>query len=135
MLGTELVLNSNPAGAFRMSVPPPMSPLEPPGSVIAIEPRLVQAGAAAFAAVSAEMLPPPLATVTLTAASALLERVNETARTTGRRNIEMMGIFTGSFLSSLSRLRRRRPVLIQERALRHSQLHSFILGQGLGDGQ
>ena len=37
MLGVAAVLNSKPAGAFRMSVPPPMSPLPPPGFCSQVE--------------------------------------------------------------------------------------------------
>ena len=92
MFGVIAVLNSKPAGAFRTSVPPPISPLPLPGSAMTIEPRLVQTGVAAFAAVSAEILPPPLAGVTVTAASALLARVKEAATRTRRRKSDVAGI-------------------------------------------
>src|SRR5690348_6656204 len=62
--GVWPVLNSNPAGAFSTNVtfvPIANSPLPPSARVIA--PRLVQAGAGAFAAVSAGRLPPPDAPV------------------------------------------------------------------------
>ena len=75
MLGVCAVLNSNPSGALRTNVPPPISPRALPVSAITIAPRLVQAGTAASAAVSAEILPPPLATVKETFASTLLARV------------------------------------------------------------
>src|SRR5882724_762097 len=66
MLGTAFVLNSNPTGAFKANVPPPMPPLSLPASVITIAPKLVQAGETALAAVSAEIPLPPLAAVTVT---------------------------------------------------------------------
>ena len=70
-LGVTAVLNSNPAGAFRIKVTPvpvAKSLVEP--SAIVMVPRLVQAGEVAVAAVSASMAEPPEAPVTLTVAKA-----------------------------------------------------------------
>src|ERR1043166_9592744 len=73
MLGGAEVLNSKPAGAFRMSVSPepePISLLFP--SLITIGPRVVQAGRVALAALSARILVPPVAGVSATVANALV---------------------------------------------------------------
>jgi hypothetical protein len=69
-LGVTAVLNWNPAGVFStrvMLVPIPRSVLRP--SAITIGPREVHAGETAFEAVSAKMLPPPVAPVMVTVAS------------------------------------------------------------------
>jgi hypothetical protein len=71
IFGTEEVLNSNPAGAFKMRVwPLPELKSWPLPSAMTIEPRVVQAGEAALAALSAEIFEPPLAGVMLIVASA-----------------------------------------------------------------
>src|SRR5437660_7163083 len=69
------VLNSNPAGAFNTSVrfaPELKSNLLP--SLMTIGPKAVQAGDVALAALSARMFAPPVAGVTVTAASAQVAR-------------------------------------------------------------
>jgi hypothetical protein len=63
MPGVTVVLNSNPAGAFKTSVPPPMSPLFPLASVRTMAVSDVNDGVGAFAAVSAERPVPPVAAV------------------------------------------------------------------------
>src|SRR5437868_2148126 len=71
IFGITDVLNSKPAGAFNKSVRPvPLlkSCLIP--SVMTMEPSVVQAGEAALAALSAEILAPFMAEVMLTVASA-----------------------------------------------------------------
>jgi hypothetical protein len=71
MFGVMAVLNSKPAGAFRMRVigeaETVMSPRLP--SRIAMGPRVVQAGDVPLAALSAEMFVPPVAFVIVTAAN------------------------------------------------------------------
>ena len=73
MFGVAAVLNSKPAGALSTSVipvPALKSNLFP--SLMTIEPRLVQAGADALAALSAEIFSPPVAGVIDAAANAEL---------------------------------------------------------------
>ena len=71
MLGVTEVLNSKPAGAFRMRVigeaENVMSVRVP--SRMAMGPRVVQAGEVALAALSAEMFVPPVAFVIVTVAN------------------------------------------------------------------
>src|SRR5437588_5080199 len=70
-LGVAPVLNSKPDGAFKTSVtfvPALISGL--PFSAMTIGPSVVQAGLGAVAAVSAEIAPPPVALVIVTAALA-----------------------------------------------------------------
>src|SRR4051794_26912660 len=72
MLGVTAVLNSKPAGVRRTRVtlvPCAKSPFAP--SVMVIAPIVVHAGVTAFAALSAEIAPPPEAPVNVTAANAL----------------------------------------------------------------
>jgi hypothetical protein len=70
MFGRVFVLNSNPAGVCKTSVPPvAMSPRLLLGSAIRMSPSDVQLGVGLFAAVSAEIAVPPVAAVTVTAAS------------------------------------------------------------------
>ena len=67
MLGGAEVLNSKPAGALRTSVTP--EPAERSDlflSAMTIGPSVVQAGEDALAALSAEMLVPPVAAVRVT---------------------------------------------------------------------
>jgi hypothetical protein len=81
MLGVAAVLNSKPAGGFSTrvtAVPGSKSNLFP--SSITMGPRVVQAGEVALAALSAEMLSPPLAGVIETAARAVEQRLRPTAR-------------------------------------------------------
>src|ERR1043165_8707787 len=64
IFGGAAVLNSNPAGAFnkRTTLEPGLKSLLFP-SLMTIGPRVVQLGDVALAALSAEMLAPPLAGV------------------------------------------------------------------------
>ena len=67
MLGRAEVLNSKPAGALFTSVTPVPAPKTNLfRSSMIIEPRVVQAGEDALAALSARMLVPPVAAVTAT---------------------------------------------------------------------
>ena len=75
IFGGAEVLNSNPAGALKTRVrfaPELKSNLLP--SLMTIGPKAVQAGDVALAALSARMLAPPVAGVTVTAASAQVAR-------------------------------------------------------------
>jgi hypothetical protein len=87
--GMTAVLNAKPDGALRIRVtlvPAAKSALAP--SAIVTAPRVVHAGDEALAAVSADMLLPPAAPVTVTAAEARLKpirakaEINRTARRT-----------------------------------------------------
>src|SRR5436190_3632572 len=91
MLGVEAVLNSKPAGAFRMRVwplPEAMSIFLDSSSVMG--PRVVQAPEPPLAAVSAEIAEPPDALVTLRAARAAGDtsrrRAASNANRGGRKN-------------------------------------------------
>ena len=82
MLGVTAVLNSKPVGVFRIRVtfvPAAKSPLAPSAMVTA--PSEVHAGEGAVAAVSAEMLPPPMAVVMVTVASAWVNPARAKATT------------------------------------------------------
>ena len=71
MLGRAEVLNSKPAGALSTSVTPePALKSNLFRSSTIIEPSVVQAGEDALAALSAGMLVPPVAAVTVTAPNA-----------------------------------------------------------------
>ena len=73
-LGVTAVSNAKPVGVFRIRVTLVPAAKSPPAfSVIVIAPSEVQAGEGALAAVSAEMLPPPLAGVKVTLAQTLSE--------------------------------------------------------------
>src|SRR5207244_98755 len=85
-LGGAEVLNSNPAGALSTSVTPEPAPKS--GlflSAITIGPSVVQAGLVALAALSAEMLVPPVAAVMVTEPNASLASNNAAAATKGRQ--------------------------------------------------
>jgi len=85
ILGRELVLNSNPAGALRASVrlvPMPRSALVP--SAIVIGPSVVHEPEPPLAAVSAEMEVPPDAPVTVTAAQLEGNAARKSAQIAGR---------------------------------------------------
>jgi hypothetical protein len=72
IFGVTAVLNAKPAGVLRINVtlvPAAKSAAAP--SAIVMAPNVVQAGDGALAAVSAEMLPPPEAGVTVTVAKAV----------------------------------------------------------------
>ena len=69
MSGVTAGLNSKPAGTVRINLTPSPSPKSASApSAMVIAPSVVHAGEAAFAAVSAEMPPPPVAPVTVTSA-------------------------------------------------------------------
>ena len=75
MFGGAEILNSKPAGAFntRVTLAPELkSNLLP--SLMTMGPKAVQAGDVALAALSARMVAPPVAGVTVTAASAQVAR-------------------------------------------------------------
>src|SRR6266853_1835142 len=75
MFGGAEVLNSKPAGALKTSVrfaPELKSNLLP--SLMTMGPKAVQAGDVALAALAARMVAPPVAGVTVTAASAQVAR-------------------------------------------------------------
>src|SRR6266446_10502773 len=59
-------LKVHPLGAVKISVPVPISPLPLPASAMTIFPRIVYCGDVAFAALSADIVP-PVAAVTVTA--------------------------------------------------------------------